>query len=197
MKSARFVALLFAIVFVIGLFAACDTADHDTLQSAEVSYPQGDPNIANEKYNTLLVHWAFDKNFPNDVYADFPEFYGGAYIGTHGNLVILLTERNDDTIGYFEELIGLDNVVFEEAEYSYGMLVEEKDAAVAAIAGVNERYHRAVSSVGISVPDNAINLYLNMTVVEEHDLDIQQICAALTSFPNIRVMEVSGYDEPA
>ena len=41
---------------------------------------QNKENIACGKYNLLLKKWAYDPNYIDDVNADFPEFYGGAYI---------------------------------------------------------------------------------------------------------------------
>lgn len=192
MKKSRFFAVLLVVFLVVGFLCGCDRASTDAKQ-----YPEGDPNIANEKYNQLLVEWAFDKKYPNDIYADFPDFFGGAYVGDHGNLVIMLTRKDEEIEDYFEELIGLDNVLFELSDYSFETLVAESDAAAAAMNEVNDKYHGAVSSVGISIPDNAINVYVNVTVVEKYDLNVKKVCGALTSYPNIRVVEVEGYDEPA
>ena len=192
MKKFRLMVVLLVCFLVIGTLFGCDS-----IPNAQEEYPEGDPNIAGEKYNQLLMEWAYDKNYPNDVYADFPEFYGGAYIGDHGNLVILLTKQDKETTAYFENLIGLENVVFETVKFSYQTLVAESDAAVATREDVNAQYYGAISSLGISVPDNAINIYINKNIVESYDLDIQQICTALTSFPNVCVVEVAGYDEPA
>lgn len=184
--------MAFALILIIGLQAGCSLND-GTVRT----YPQGDPNIAMDKYNQLLVEWAFDKNYPNDMYADFPDYFGGAYIGAHGNLVIMLTRQDKQIEDYFDELIGLDNVVFEHTTYPFETLVAESDSATAKIVEVNDEYHGAISSVGISIPDNAINIYINMHVVEKYDLDVKQICSALTPYENICVVEVSGYDEPA
>lgn len=194
-KSRRYIAIL-AFLFVIGMFCGCDIAATDS-QAKQSTYPQGDPDVAVEKYNQLLLEWAFDKNFPNDTHANFPEFYGGAYIGEHGNLVILLTKHDDETVNYFSDLIGLDNVVFESVQNSYKSLIAASESAVATMEKVNTEYFGSVSSVGVSVPDNAINVYLNRNVIEEHSLDVQRICSALTDYPNVRVIEVAGYDEPA
>lgn len=192
MKKFRFFAVLLVFFLAIGSLHGCDLASADAKQ-----YPKGDPNIANEKYNQLLVEWAFDKKYPNDIYADFPDFFGGAYVANHGNLVIMLTRQDKEIEDYFEELIGLDNVVFELTDYSFETLVAESDAAAAAMNEVNDKYHGAISSVGISIADNAINVYVNMTVVEKYDLNVKKVCSTLTSYPNIRVVEVKGYDEPA
>ena len=192
MKRIRLFSVLLVLLLVVGMLYGCKSASGDAKQ-----YPKGDPDIANEKYNQLLVEWAFDKNYPNDIYADFPDFFGGAYIGDHGNLVILLTEQNEEIEDYFADLIGLDNVIFEMTDYSFATLISESDAAAAAVNDVNASYHGAISSVGISIPDNAINVYVNMTVVEKYDLNVKNVCSTLTSYPNIRVVEVKGYDEPA
>ena len=192
MKKVRLLLVAFALILIIGLQTGCGLND-GTVRT----YPQGDPNIAMDKYNQLLVEWAFDKNYPNDIYADFPDFFGGAYIGAHGNLVIMLTHQDKQIEDYFDKLIGLDNVVFEKTTHSFETLVSESDAAAGRIAEVNSAYHGAVSSVGISIPDNAINVYINMNIVEEYDLDVKQLCNALTAYENICIVEVSGYDEPA
>ena len=112
-------------------------------------------------------------------------------------MVILLTQQNSHNEAYFEEIIGLDNVVFETVKYSYKMLIEKSDAAVMVMDAVNQQYYNAVSSLGISVEDNAINVYMNMDVVEHYELDVQEILAALTDYPNVKIIETRGYDEPA
>lgn len=192
MKDARAFAIVLVLLSVVGMLCACS---RDFGKQKE--YHKGDPNIANEKYNQLLVEWAYDKKYPNDIYADFPDFFGGAYVGNHGNLVIMLTRQDEEIEAYFAELIGLDNVVFETAEYSFETLIAQTDAAAASIQDVNAKYHGAVSSVGTSIADNAINVYINMTVVEKYDLKVRKICNALTDYPNIVVVEVQGYDQPA
>ena len=192
MRKVRLYVMVLVVSMLMGMLCGCGF-ENGTVRA----YPQGDPNVALEKYNKLLVEWAYDKNFPNDVYADFPEFYGGAYIGGHGNLVILLTQQNSHNEAYFEEIIGLDNVVFETVKYSYKMLIEKSDAAVMVMDAVNQQYYNAVSSLGISVEDNAINVYMNMDVVEQYELDVQEIRAALTDYPNVKIIETRGYDEPA
>ena len=147
---------------------------------------------ANQKYNLLLKEWSRDKEYVDDAYADFPSFYGGAYIDSNKNLVILLTEINKNNIKYFGELIELTDVVFEEAKYSYTELVKEKDAATEQMMLRREEYNDVVVGVGVSIPDNMVNLYIITDNVAKKNLDVEDIRDGLSSFPNVKIVSVKG-----
>ena len=153
-------------------------------------------NRANDKYTTLLTHWAYDKEHIDDVYADFPSFYGGAYINDDQELVIQVTNSDAETINYFKNLIDLTDVKFEKVIYSYSTLVAELDAATSRMTDNDKKFTNAVSALGISIPKNSLNIYVVADDVAKNQLDIQAICKSVTTFENINVVEVGSRDVP-
>lgn len=90
-------------------------------------------NDATKKYNKLLATWAYNPMIIDDVNANFPEFYGGAYINKQKKLVLQVTSLDKSVILYFKNIIDLTNVIFEEVKYSY----DELKQAHAQIATLN------------------------------------------------------------
>lgn len=159
---------------------------------------QAKENAANEKYNTLLRYWAFDPQYVSDMNADFPAFYGGAYINEGKELVIQVTELKDDITAYFASMIDLEDVVFEEVKYSFLELKAEYDA----IREQLNPYSRdatvaCISGIGLSFRNNSINLYV--VAPEESSASTysdQDVKSRVSSFENIRVITTSGMDIP-
>lgn len=156
-------------------------------------------NVANDKYNTLLKNWAYDPNLIDDVNAEFPEFYGGAYINDNKELVIQVTTLNDDVRTYFSNMIDLTDTVFEEVKYSYDELKAEKDKLVEKMrSGKNERTtpFEYISGVGISFPENSISLYVTkpQSVKSSADINCESVKQSISSFENIDIIFTSEED---
>lgn len=94
-------------------------------------------------------------------------------------------------------MIDLTNVLFEEVKYPFSTLITERDAAVAKMVETNTKYADTISAIGLSMQNNAINLYLDMSSVERHQIDVKDICNYLTSFERINIIEATGKDQPA
>lgn len=183
--------ILVALVVLCLLLTGCGNSSVPHITS------DGDPNVALEKYNALLRHWAYDKNFPSDTEGNFPKFFGGAYIEPRGNLVILVTQESEEVNTYFAELIDMENVVLTKAAHSYRSLLDAVQTASNNMATVNEKYGNVVTGVGMSVKENAVNIYIFTDRVKEQGLNVKQICKELTVFPNINLIETKGMDQPA
>jgi len=151
-------------------------------------------SVANEKYNILLREWAYDKDRIDDVYADFPEYYGGAYIDKEKNLVIQVTWLNDEIKAYFDNLIDLQGVIFEVVEYSYDNLKEEKDNIVDKM-GKQKFASFSLTGVGISFENNSVTVHVESNGVTR-SVDSNQIKKEVSSFENIDVIWSEGQDEP-
>lgn len=202
MKNVKkILAIVLVLSLVLPIFsltaAATFNGSIDTSDEPFATYSEYKESVAIEKYNILLAHWAYDKRYPSDEYADFPSFYGGAYIDDSKNLVIQLTSLDKSIIAYFKNLIDLNDVVFEKVEYSFSTLIVEKDAAVAKMAEANTKYAETITAIGLSMQKNAINMYLDMPSVERHQIDVKEICNYLTSFERINIIEANGKDQPA
>ena len=202
MKNAKkILAIVLVLSLVLPIFsltaAATSNGSIDASDEPLSTFQQYKENIANEKYNILLMHWAYDKEYPSDEYADFPSFYGGAYIDESKNLVIQVTEYDKAKVEYFKKLIDLDSVVFEQVEYSYAKLVEEKDAAVANMAATNREFSDTITGIGISIPKNAVNIYIYKPNIQKYSYNIQSVVDALTEFDKINIIETTGRDAPS
>lgn len=168
-----------------------DTASLEELQTLE--------NESNQKYNTLLLAWAYDPEYVDDVYADFPSFYGGAYLNDTKELVIQVTSLDAEVIAYFENLIDLTNVIFEKVDYPYSQLVEEHDAIVEALASTSDdALTDSISAVGIAMQDNAVALYVDLpnAGLNATSLD-DEIERELSGFENIKIIEGIGRAQTA
>lgn len=191
----KFIAFVLAFVLCctscITAFAADTTKNvisTETLQSKE--------DEANAKYNQLLREWAHNPEYIDDICADFPSFYGGAYIDSEKNLVIQVTELSDANIAYFSSIIDLDNVQFEVVNFSFSELMAEYEAILSQIKKENTRVSECpIDGVGLSMRNNAINLYI---IQPENAIastySIQETIDTVTTFENIRIIESTEQD---
>lgn len=156
-------------------------------------------NEANEKYNKLLEIWAYDPLYVDDVNAMFPDFYGGAYINHEKELVIQVTDYSEEVIKYFENIIDLTNVKFEEVKYSFNDLNQAHDEIVKRMGEKStDSFMTNVSGVGVSIPENAVTLYLVIPEEEAYTESIKkEIYENLSNFEKIKVISVSEKDTPA
>lgn len=155
-------------------------------------------NDANEKYNKLLATWAYNPMIIDDVNADFPEFYGGAYINKEKKLVLQVTSLNKSVILYFKNIIDLTNVIFEEVKYSYEELKQAHAEIVQKMDVTStDSLISSITGVGISFPDNAVSLYLitSDSVAESKSIK-HEIQDKVSTFDNIKVIATQSKDIP-
>ena len=167
MKKVIFTIVAILILFVVlgmtktGIFAS---DNRSVLPEIPTEQEQIKEDIANKKYNRLLSEWAYDSRFVDDVYAEFPSFYGGAYINCDKDLVIQVTSINDEITSYFKNIIDLEDVIFEEVKYPYDRLVKDHDLiADRILCNIEDNYNQRVSGIGISIPENKITVYLEIS----------------------------------
>lgn len=155
-------------------------------------------NEANQKYNQLLLEWAYDPNYLDDLNADFPSFYGGAYINSQKCLVLQVTVFDDEVKNYFNGIIDLSNVCFEKVKYSYSDLKKAHSEIASKMSdSSDDSFIAKIAGVGFSIPDNSVSLYLIGSKTIEKTLEIQkEIFEKLTSFDHIRIKTVSAKDVP-
>ncbi len=156
-------------------------------------------NEANGKYNKLLETWAYNPQFIDDVNANFPMFYGGAYINGEKKLVIQVTSLDESVIEYFENIIDLTNVVFEEVRYSYDELKQAHAEIVKKMEATStDSLISKIAGVGISFPDNAVNLYLvTSESVAKSDSVSREIQNKISTFDNIKIIATPTKDTPS
>lgn len=141
-------------------------------------------SIADEKCNRILDEWSINGGF-SDYETDFPSFYGGAFIDEDKNLVIQVTNLDDEVIKYFESLIDTNDVIFQEVKYSYNELLEQMDAISQSI-GTNSRMS-SINGVSISQKNNQVNIYYSPD--SARSIDISNNLDDIFWIDNIRFIE--------
>lgn len=139
---------------------ACASEKMDLSTSFAVVEKRIKENLAIEKYNQLLYNWAYDKACVSDINADFPEFYGGAYIDDDKNLVIQVTELDESVENCIEDIIDIENVEFEVVEYSFARLMEEKQKIEEKAWNNSKNRVTSIVGVGLDIYDNEVEVYL-------------------------------------
>lgn len=114
---------------------------------------------SSDQYNHLLQVWSKDPNYPSDTDANFPAFYGGAYMDGP-ELVIMVTSLDEETIGYFEALIDLEHVQFSLADRSFQELLHTQ-ASINEWLASNPLDETAahITGTGISMRENSVVVY--------------------------------------
>lgn len=114
-----------------------------------------------DKYNKLLLSWSYD-GIVSDTCAEFPAFYGGAYLNEKKELVIQVTSLSDEIKRYFSDIIDTNNVVFEVVETSYAELLKEHSRIEQILYKEKKNdLEKMIVGVGMSVMNNSVKLYLD------------------------------------
>lgn len=118
---------------------------------------------SSEKYDYLLRNWSDDPEWPDDRNANFPDFYGGAYINDEGELVIQVTSLNEEVISYFADLIDLEHVHFSEVKYSLHELFEAQEMIndILTSNDTDASIRDSINGTGISIENNTVNVYVS------------------------------------
>lgn len=193
--------MLIAVCFIPNATAYAIESDSKTTTDSNVlsAELQALENEANEKYNKLLEVWAYNPQFIDDVDANFPAFYGGAYINGEKKLVIQVTSLDESITEYFEKIIDLTNVVFEEVKYSYDELKQAHEVIVKKMDATSaDSLISKIAGVGISFPDNAVSLYLvTSESISKSDSTKSEIQNKLSTFDNIKIIATPEKDIPS
>ena len=152
-------------------------------------------DAAGKKYNALLDKWAEDPRYPSDTHANFPPFYGGAYINNDKDLVIQTTELSEDILVYFAAVIDLQDVRFEKVEYSFAQLLEEKEQIAAQMKDFAGGTAIArLTGVGISVVRNSVCLHLVLAENADKAAVWAEVRSTISAFPNLVLVSEDGED---
>jgi len=166
--------------------------------SEEVQFKE---DLANKKYNRLLEFWSKDLGYVSDTKADFPLFYGGAYVDSNKNLVIQVTENSDSTQSYFKSIIGDESdVLYETVDYSYNTLINEHDTiSDYFLAKTGEESPFDISAVGLSSKMNSVTVHIVCDEPSTHAIDeeLKWISDNITEFRNIVIIPSKSSIIPA
>ena len=204
MMKKRLLAFISIILLLVSFFpssvfaveARSSISAHDFTTSLEPL-----ESISLEKYNTLLMAWSTIPHIPSDRYANFPSFFGGAYIDENKELVIQVTDNNSDIMEYFAELIDLENVRFQTAENSLAELLEIKYELNKRISSNTSDPLRLsaqdslIDGTGISIPNNSVNLYVKPDSVSTiaADASAATIESLITGLSNIQIVSLESH----
>jgi len=159
-----------------------------------------------EKYNALLVAWSPIPDLPSDRYANFPSFFGGAFIDDNKQLVILVTEYNSDILQYFSNLIDLENVRFQTVANSLLDLFEIKEELNYRICSNTANPLRLnaqdalIDGTGISIPNNSVNLYVKQDAVATRstsDSAVSTIESLTLGLPSVQIVSLESEPDNA
>lgn len=154
----------------------------------------GNQEIANEIYSSLLQSYGLvdlskydgnDETFvgkPELISADYPSYYGGAYINDKGNLIVLVTAPIDDCRDTIEKISQKENFIVKHCQYSYKELLEVKEK-IQKIHNDNleSNIFKNITAYGVSDSENLI--FVEMEVLsKEH---IQLFKEKISNFPMI------------
>lgn len=194
------IAMLIMTCFVLNVTAVA-SEDDSKITTVPIALPaelQALENQANEKYNKLLQVWAYAPELIDDANANFPSFYGGAYINAEKKLVIQVTSLDESVIEYFENIIGLTNVIFDEVKYSYAELKQaHADIVNKMDATSTDPIIANIAGVGISYKDNAVALYLITSDSDAKSSSIKnEVQEKVSTFDSIKIIAASAKDTP-
>ncbi len=151
-----------------------------------------------EKYEVLMNAWTRDSDqtgIPGADLYDYPEFYGGAYLGDDKNLVIQVTNLDGQVKDYFGGIIDLAGVRFEEVTYSYERLEQEQER-IFARTGKDElaEFGVQLASIGVNVWENCVEVGLYAPDVQTPVVEAE---AWISDFEGVSYTYVNALDTPA
>lgn len=164
-KTHKITVLCLAVTLILSCAAFYYAASGQLASTWKSAVPEEDlqriAELSSDKYNDLLQVWSKDPNYPSDTDANFPDFYGGAYVDDNKELVILVTTLDDETVQYFETLIDLEHVRFSSAEHSFQELLHAQEAVDHCLASgtLDENVSALITGTGISAKENSVIVY--------------------------------------
>lgn len=183
---------ILCLVGILGFVSNEADAAGELIESAFVSGDiQDKENIAIQKYNLLLKEWAYNPLNVDDINANFPDYYGGAYINEDKKLVINTTELNDNVLSEIGNIIDLTDVEFVEVEYSFEQLKEEQMNIVnrlssdVSICSADEY----IEGIGISVKNNSVYVQADTSSQEEMLLVTEGVDETLSILENVIIVD--------
>lgn len=123
---------------------------------------------SNASYTALIHQFAEDGNA--DLFLHYPNYYAGAYINDQGYLVVLTKNATNTDIEYLKEICSNENILFEEAEYSYNELISVKESIKN--SANNMRASNSIGNYSLEIRDNENKVYVGLADVT--DTSIQQ-----------------------
>lgn len=116
--------------------------------------------ISIKKYNKILSGLKEKDN------SKYYKYYGGAYIGDEGELVVLLTKVSSENISKVKNLSGDDSIEIKQCKYSYSELLE-------VISKINNNID-SLYEQGIIIDEMYDDIWANKVIISICDLDVNK-----------------------
>lgn len=164
-KARKTITVCLAISLIVSCVAFSYAAPTQPTPAQETTTSEEElqriAELSSDKYNHLLQVWSKDPNYPSDIDANFPDFYGGAYVDDNKELVITVTSLDEETIGYFGNLIDLEHVRFSLADHSFQELLDTQESINTLLTSnsLDEKIAASITGTGISVKENSAVVY--------------------------------------
>ena len=142
----------------IFLIAICLSACTDKAVNEVSNDPTEYPTLsAGEILNNLGNSFKIQTRAANaDSDFAYPDYYGGGYIDTDGNVVVLVKGELKKFINEFQTRTMSNNVIVKNCQYSYNELVELNNKLIKVFSDETTRNELQWTSIGIDTEKNKI-----------------------------------------
>ena len=144
--------------------------------------------ISLQKYNNLIKFWCGNTRLADEAVAEYPDFYGGAYLDEKHSLVLLVTSDEDAATAYFSDLIDMENVSVKTVQYNYRTLLAEQARIASLIPTFEGEAIKRITGVGIDVKGNAVALYVETDYANDADLLENEVAEKISRFGRITII---------
>lgn len=164
--------ILCGILFVSNFSMFCSAADPiDPYELNETPHVQGTyyenelqsldeyALIMDNFSNNPVPYSENDNTYSGLTASQYPDEYSGAYIGSTGELVVMIQEDNEDYIESLREISGADDLLYVTAKYSYAELLDILTAANEYFG--NDDCGFMLKKTSVSNYENCVNIYLD------------------------------------
>lgn len=124
--SMKTIHIRILIISFVILLAACTNKEKTNLQKERTdNFPSmNDASKANlsagETYQTLLQSFRISRSQTDSII--YPSYYGGAYINSNNQLVILLSDTTKENKRSIENILGSGNFILKKCTFTYAYL---------------------------------------------------------------------------
>ena len=150
--------------------------------------------ISLQKYNDLIKFWCGNTGLADEAAAEYPDFYGGAYLDEKRSLVLLVTSDEDAAAAYFSDLIDMENVSIKTVKYNYKTLLAEQARIASLIPTYEGEAIKRITGVGIDVKGNAVALYIETDFPGDTERLEREIAENISRFERITIIVKSMKD---
>lgn len=143
---------------------------------AYITNPETRKDSSTNKYNKLMSIWSKDGKNSEFANMNYPDFYGGMWLGDDGSLEIAVVGLNEQTKKYFSDIIDITDVTFVEAKCSYSAIYLENKRISELMENPKTEAEKAIGGVGIG--KNTIFIMFNCDSMAQ----AEEYAKSITSF---------------